>query len=332
MRWIIILIVFGAAAATLWWSEQRASEAPAWQGYAEADYVKVGPVFEGQLTRVSVARGDAVAAGEALFQQDPMAELAQRDQAARQLGQAEQQLANLEAASKPTEILQAEANLADARATLTRSKADLERSETLLRGGHSTQQTVDQLRAAYLSAEARVRATDAALEQAQAPMGREAEIKAQRAAVDAARAALAMAEWRLEQRSVAAPVAGRVADVLARPGETMAAGAPVVSLLPPQNIFIRFFVPESAVGGLHRGDAVAFACDGCPPDLVGTISFIAPQAEYTPPVIYSEASRTKLVFLIEARPRPAQAASLNPGQPMEVRPVAPGPQAAGGRK
>jgi HlyD family secretion protein len=108
---------------------------------------------------------------------------------------------------------------------------------------------------------------------------------------------------------------------MASPGETLAAGTPVVSILPPENIFIRFFVPEAALASLHRGDAVAFGCDGCPAALEGTISFISPQAEYTPPIIYSEETRAKLVYLIEARPPPDQAARFNPGQPMEVRPL-----------
>jgi HlyD family secretion protein len=100
----------------------------------------------------------------------------------------------------------------------------------------------------------------------------------------------------------------------------MMAGAPVVSLLPPQNIFVRFFVPESAFGSLHQGDPVVFLCNGCPADLAGTISFISPQAEYTPPLIYSETTKAKLVFRAEARPPPEQAPLLNPGQPVEVRP------------
>src|SRR6202020_50185 len=97
------------------------------------------------------------------------------------------------------------------------------------------------------------------------------------------------------------PTAARVADVLARPGETMAAGAPVGSLLPPGNIFVRLFVPEPDLASIHLGDRVTIGCDNCPADLSGTISFIAPQAEYTPPVIYSEASRAKLVYMVEAR-------------------------------
>lgn len=94
----------------------------------------------------------------------------------------------------------------------------------------------------------------------------------------------------------------------------------MVSLLPPENIFVRFFVPETALASIHRGDKVALVCDSCPADLAATISFISPQAEYTPPVIYSESSKAKLVYLVEARPRPDQATLLNPGQPIEVRP------------
>jgi HlyD family secretion protein len=321
---VIVMVILVAGVGWLWWSQQSNTDPPAWQGYVEADYVKAAPVQQGLLTAISVSRGDEVAKGAPLFTQDDTAERAARDQAARQLGQAEHQLANLEAASKPTEVTQAEANLADARSTLARAIRDLQRDEALLRNGYATAQSVDQRRADHRSAEAKVQAMEAALAQATAPMGREGEIEAQRAAVAAARAALAMAQWRLDQRTVAAPIGGRVADVLAQPGETMAAGAPVVSILAPENILVRFFVPETALSRLHRGDPVAFGCDGCPSDLVGTISYISPTAEYTPPVIYSESGRAKLVYRIEARPRPDQAAMFNPGQPMDVRLVAAG--------
>jgi HlyD family secretion protein len=303
------------------WSQQRDTAPPTWQGYAEADYVKVAPVEPGQLTAVFVARGDQIATGAPLFTQDNTHELAGRDQAARQLAQAEEQLANLQAAMKPTEVTQAEANLTDARSTFERARADLQRDEALMRSGYATAQTVDQRRADYRSAEAKAHHAEAALAQARAPMGREREIEAQRAAVAAAQAALAMAQWRLAPRTVAAPVGGRVADVLAQPGETMAAGVPVVSILPPGNIFVRFFVPETALSGLHRGDAVSFGCDGCQAGIAGTISFISPTAEYTPPVIFSESTRAKLVYRIEARPRSDQAALFNPGQPIDVRPI-----------
>jgi len=318
---IAIAAVLAFVAGLLWY--QRRPPGPTeWQGYAEADFVKVGPTQQGLLTAVAVARGDEVAAGALLFRQDNTADRATRDQAARQLNQAKEQLANLQAAAKPTEIDQAEANLADARATLTRTKTDLDRAEQLIKVGGMSAETLDQRRADFRSATAKVAALEAALAQARAPMGRSREIEAQRAAVEAAQAALDAAEWRLSQRTVAAPTAARVADVLARPGETMAAGAPVVSLLPPGNIFVRFFVPEPDLADIHLGDRVAIGCDNCPADLSGTISFIAPQAEYTPPVIYSDANRAKLVYMIEARPPPARASLLNPGQPVAVRPLA----------
>lgn len=316
---IVVLLVGGAGA---WWWYHRAPAPVVWQGYADADYVKVGPTQQGLLTSLSVARGDEVVPGAPLFAQDETSDRAARDQAARLFAQAQEQLANLEAGGKKTEIDQALANLADTRATRDRVQLDLTRNETLLRTNAVSAQAVDQSRADFKSATAKVQAAEAALAQMQAPMGREREIKAQRQAVDAARAALAMAQWRLDQRKVPAPVAARVADVLARPGETLAAGAPVVSLLPPENILVRFFVPETALATIHRGDTVALTCDGCAADLSATISFISPQAEYTPPVIYSESSRAKLVYLIEARPPPHQAQLLNPGLPVEVRPVA----------
>jgi HlyD family secretion protein len=260
--------------------------------------------------------------GAPLFDQDDAMDRAAVDQAAHLTQQARDQLANLQGPAKPTEIAQAEANLNDAIAARGKVQADLQRNETLLASGSATKQIVDQERADLASAEAKIAAAAAAVKQAQAPLGRPDEIVAQASSVEAADAALAQARWRLGQRSVASPVAGLVADVLARPGETLQAGAPVVSLLPPENIFIRFFVPEPSLAHVHIGDTVALTCDNCRPDLTGAVSFVAPQAEYTPPFIYSESTRAKFVFLAEARPKADEAALFNPGQPVTVKPRA----------
>jgi HlyD family secretion protein len=320
---IILLAVAGAG----WWWTTRVPPPVEWQGYAEADFIKVGPTQQGLLTSLHVARGSKVAAGAPLFDQDETNDRASRDQAARQLTQAEEQLANLNAGGKPTEIQQAEANLADAKAAQAKVENDLKRSEEMVKTGGVSRQTVDDQRADLRSAVAKVQGLEAALAQLRAPMGRKDEIKAQQQFVESLRAAVAMAQWRIDQRHVTAPTSGIVADVLARPGETIPAGGPVVSLLPPENIFVRFFVPEPRIAEVHGGDKVALLCDRCPADLAGTISFISPQAEYTPPVIYSEASRAKLVYMVEARPPRDQAALINPGQPIAVRPLAPPPAA-----
>jgi HlyD family secretion protein len=178
----IAIVAVAAFAAGLWWYQHRPPAPIRWQGYAEADFVKVAPTQQGLLTAVAVARGDEVAAGALLFRQDDTSDRAARDQAERQLHQAREQLANLQAAAKPTEIDQAQANLADARATLGRTKTDLDRAEQLIKVGGMSAETLDQRRADFRSATAKVAALEAALAQARAPMGRTGEIDAQRAA------------------------------------------------------------------------------------------------------------------------------------------------------
>ena len=318
-RRVILALSLAVFAASGWWWRARGPVPVELQGYAEADFVRVGPTLAGLLTSVFVERGAKVSRGASLFDQDDIAGLAALEQTKRQLRQAEEQLANLGSGGKPTEIQQAEANLADAQAAQDKLRLDLGRTEKLLKSGNASMQFAEQQRADLRSATAKVQGLEAALAQLRNPLGRESEIKAQQAAVEAARAAVAMAQWRLDQRHVAAPAAGVVADVLARPGETMPAGGPVVSLLPPENIFVRFFVPEQMLAKVHYGERVKLLCDSCPAELIATISFISPQAEYTPPVIYSETSRAKLVYRIEARPPAQQASLLNPGQPVAVR-------------
>jgi HlyD family secretion protein len=96
------------------------------------------------------------------------------------------------------------------------------------------------------------------------------------------------------------------------------AGSPVASLLPPANRKLRFYVPEPLLGCLKVGQAVSVACDGCAAAIAATITFIVDRAEFTPPVLYSKDNRAKLVYLVEARPTVADAARLNPGQPVDV--------------
>jgi HlyD family secretion protein len=326
----IVMILLTAAAGAGWWWTSRPPQPVEWQGYAEADFIKVGPTQQGLLTSLYVARGSRVEAGARLFDQDDTNDRASHDQTARQLKQAEEQLANLQTGGKPTEIRQAEANLADATAARDKLQADVKRNEELVKIGGVSKQLFEDQTADLRSAIARVQGLEAAVAQLRAPMGRDGEVKAQQQLVESLRAAVAMAQWRINQRHVTAPSAGIVADVLARPGETLPAGGPVVSLLPPENIFVRFFVPEPRLAEVHGGDKVALLCDRCPADFTATISFISPQAEYTPPVIYSEASRAKLVYMVEARPPRERAPLINPGQPVAVRPMPAPPLARNG--
>jgi HlyD family secretion protein len=149
---------------------------------------------------------------------------------------------------------------------------------------------------------------------------REDLIRAATAAVGMADAALQQAEWRLSQRSARAEAPALVYDTLYQQGEFVAAGAPVVSLLPPGNLKIRFFVPEPELARLKLGQKVRLGCDGCGKDLEAEIRYVAPQAEYTPPVIFSRESRSKLVYMVEAWPT-GTAVQLHVGQPLDVTPV-----------
>ena len=117
---------------------------------------------------------------------------------------------------------------------------------------------------------------------------------------------------------IPAPAAGLVHDTYYVVGDWVPAGSPVASVLPPGNVKVRFYVPESALGGIAHGQSVSVACDGCPAPVAATIAFISDRAEFTPPVLYSRDNRGKLVYLVEAKPAPADAAKLHSGQPVDV--------------
>jgi HlyD family secretion protein len=145
------------------------------------------------------------------------------------------------------------------------------------------------------------------------------QVVAAEAEVRAREAALARAEWEFAQKRQPAPKSGLVFDTLYREGEWVPAGRPVVVLLPPENIKVRAFVSETRIGTIHPGDHAQVSVDGVPKKFMGTVSYISPHAEYTPPVIYSQESREKLVFMVELVFDPEVAGSLNPGQPVDVR-------------
>lgn len=136
------------------------------------------------------------------------------------------------------------------------------------------------------------------------------------AALRQARANLAWSETRLARRNAYSPSGGTIQQVYYRPGETVPAGRPVVALLPPQNLKLRFFAPETLLPEIKYGETVTVSCDGCEKGLTANVSFIARSTEYTPPVIYSLDERAKLVYLIEARPREPE--KFRVGQPVTV--------------
>lgn len=146
--------------------------------------------------------------------------------------------------------------------------------------------------------------------------GTQKDLDAATATLRDAQARLNSAQTRLNRRSVFSPVGGSVQQIYYRPGEIVPAGRPVLALLPPGNLKVRFFVPEAVLPKVAYGDEVKVACDGCAANLTARVSFIARQSEFTPPVIYSLEERSKLVYLIEALP--TTPAAFRVGQPVDV--------------
>lgn len=289
------------------------------QGYVEGEFVYVASPFAGALEALAVRRGQQVHEGEALFALERGSEKAARDEAERRLSQA---LANLEDARKgkrPTEIESLKAQLKQAQAALRLSRREVVRQEGLTTvPGAAVELEVDRARAARDQDRQRVAQLQADLDTALLG-SRSDQVIAAEAEVRAREAALARAEWEFGQKRQQAPKSGLVFDTLYREGEWVPAGRPVVVLLPPENIKVRAFVPEKRLGTIHPGDDVQVAVDGVPKAFPGTVSYISPRAEYTPPVIYSQESRDKLVFMVEIVFDPQSAADLNPGQPVDVQ-------------
>jgi len=175
-----------------------------------------------------------------------------------------------------------QADLNQTKATLANAQQTYDRALALSKTGAGTQATLDSAVSALRVAEARV----------------------------------VTSQTRLTRRAGFAPVGGTIQQIYFREGETVPAQRPVVSIMPPGNMKLRFFVPESELPKLAIGEDVRVTCDSCAPDLTAKIYFIATSAEYTPPVIYSLDERNKLVYLIQARPTKPDA--LRVGQPISV--------------
>jgi HlyD family secretion protein len=204
-----------------------------------------------------------------------------------------QLLFELERGSEAAALDVAKKNLAQARASLALSEAEFARREKLRADqGVVSAEELDQARAQ--------RDADAAL-------------------VESQQAALDKAKWSFDQKQQFAPSDAQVQDTLYRQGEWVAAGNPVVVLLPPENLKVRFFVPETVLAQIKTGQSIEVSFDGAAKKYSATVNYLSTQAEFTPPVIYNRENRAKLVYMIEAKFSPADAADLRSGQPVDVK-------------
>jgi HlyD family secretion protein len=250
-----------------------------WLGYGEGDFAFVSAPQAGWVTQMKVERGTQVHRGDLLFVLDSTREKAGTEQAQAQLAQAR-------------------ASLKQENAILAYARVTLERQNRLARENAGTPTVRDEVLSNYRQSEQRVGLLTAQINQMEA--------------------ALAGAAYSLNQRQVIAQTEGHVQDIYFREGEYLPASTPAISILPPRNVFVRFFVPETEFSRLRLGSKVRITCDGCKP-MDATVTFIAAREEFTQPVIFSVDNREKLVFKAEAR-LPG-GLPVHPGQPVEVRPL-----------
>jgi HlyD family secretion protein len=288
------------------------------QGYVEGEFVYIAAPLPGRLETLFVQRGAQVKVGDPLFELENVQEKSARDETKLHLAQIRAQVADAKKGKRPTEIKSSSAQLNLARVALQFSEKELARQEKLLAANVVPLQGVDRLRSVRDQDRQRVTQLEAELGTARLGSRRDL-IEAAEASARSVEAVLTRNEWDFAQKRQTAPLAGLVFDTLYRKGEWIAAGRPTVVLLPPQNIKVRAFVPQPLISAIHQGDRVQVTVDGARAPLFGTVRFISPQAEYTPPVIYSRENRQKLVYMVELGFDQATAVQLHPGQPVDVR-------------
>ncbi|MBZ9806889.1 MULTISPECIES: HlyD family secretion protein [unclassified Mesorhizobium] len=285
-------------------------------GYVEGDYVLLAPIEVAQVETVAVKRGDRVTSGTTIVTLENADAKIAVAQATASLAQAQAQLADLQVGKRPEEIaaLKAQVDMAKAQADDARRKYD--RAADLFKRGTGTQADYDTASATLETANAQVGQAQANLAAGGLP-ARPETIKAAESQVKQAQAALDQAAWRLSKRTLAAPSPGRVNDVIRNPGDTAGPTAPVISVLPDGAVKLSVYIPEAAFSSVKVGTLLRVHCDGCGPDVKARVSYVSPDPEFTPPVIYSLENRQKLVYLVEARPE-GSAGALQPGQIVDV--------------
>lgn len=286
-------------------------------GYVEGEFLRLSSPQAGRLAALYVERGREVSAGMLLFELEADKASAALVERGAELAAQSAQAADLAKGRRPDELAVIQAEESAVEASLRLVELQLKREKTLSHGGYVSQARVDELEARrqQLAAE---RARLTAQEQVARLAARDDQRRAAAASIVAAQARLQQARLGLLDTQVAAPGPMRVDDTLYHVGEWVPAGSPVVVLLPPGAIKVRFYVDHRTLPRLKLGQEVQLLPDG-QPALKAKLRFIAHQAEFTPPVIYSREQRQRLVYLVEATPAPTDATRLHPGQALDVK-------------
>ncbi len=288
-------------------------------GTVEATEADLGFQTPGRIDSIAVQEGAAVTPTQELAWLDRAELRARRQAAAAQAAAARARLAELEHGSRPEEIAQGRAALRAAEQRLEDARRDLERMQRLYDGGAASRQQLDHQQTTY---ELAMSQHDTAKEQlALLEQGPRAEtIAAQQAALSQAVAAVAQVDAALGQAVIRAPMPGIVTLRHREPGETVPAGLPVVTVMNPDDRWVRIYVRQDQVGRLAIGQAASITADAYPERRYGgEVVFIAREAEFTPRNVQTAAERVKLVYRVKVRVTDDPGYDLKPGLPADVR-------------
>ncbi|MBL7478354.1 HlyD family secretion protein [Legionella bononiensis] len=285
------------------------------EGYVEGENIFLASPFYGVLNHLAVQRGQQVKKGELLYSLDPNPQLMNIIQIQGELAQAKSQLNDLKKPRRREEIDAIEAQIQQTNAQITLADIRVSRYQKLVDKQASDKDSLDAA-LAYLQQQKELKMQYEA-NLALAKLGsREDLITAQQGVVDSLIAKLNISQWELAQKTIYAPADGVIFDTYYRTGEYVAAQQSVLSLLTPENIRIEFFVPLEFLAQLKVGQNISFDCEGCQKNNPAVISYISPDAEYLPPLVYSRDNSSKLVFRIKARIN--NPSLFKPGQPVMV--------------
>lgn len=270
----------------------------AFNGYIEGDYLYLAPAVSGRITKINVKEGDNIVKNTLVFQLDDTLAKANLASAKSNLASLKAELADISVGQRPEEIELIKAELAQAKSAFVLAKSNYERIKSLKDKNATSQREFDNAKAEFDRTNALVKQLEANLKVANLP-ARENQIKSLEAKIAAANSQIDALSWQLEQTALKASKDGLIEKLFFEVGEFVAAGQPIASLLPPQNLKARFFVPVDEISKIQVGQKVQISCKGCE-NFDAVVRQIASEPEYAPPIIYSENTQSSLIYRVEA--------------------------------
>ena len=287
------------------------------QGYIEGRFTYISSQVTGTLENLTVERGSPLQLGQKLVVLESSPQFEQYKQAQADLAKVKANLADLQKGERPSELAAISNKQKEVIAKIDLAEKTVKRYQHLVKTHAISQNKLDEAISNYNQLNAQLSEVTENLITAKLP-ARIDQINEAKAQTAAAEAALKEAKWQLKQKQIFSPINGRVFDTFYRVGETVPATSPILSAIDPKNVYIVFFIPEEQLAKIKIGQKITFTYDSLTRSIPATIYFISNEAEFTPPVIYSETSRKKLTYRIEAKLTIADAKLVHPGQPITI--------------